>query len=154
MQTLHTDLYQLTMAAGYFHRNLADRTVATCELFVRRLPKRRRFMVAAGIERSIDYIKTLRFTEEDIDYLRTLPNLQEAMTESFVDYLRAYRFSGDVWAVPEGTVMFGGEPFLRVTAPIIEAQLVETHILSTINHATMIQLRRLCGIVHVERRKG
>lgn len=153
MRALHTDLYQLTMAAGYFHRNLADRTMATCELFVRRLPKQRRYLVASGIDRAIDYIKELRFSSEDIDYLRGLPNLREAMSDDFVAYLRNYRFRGDVWAVPEGTVMFGGEPFLRVRAPIIEAQLVETHILSTINHATMIA-SKAARIVHAAAGRG
>jgi nicotinate phosphoribosyltransferase len=137
MRALQTDLYQLTMAAGYFHRGLAH-TQATCELFVRRLPKVRRYLVAAGIERALDFIHTLRFDDEHIAYLRSVPSLADAMTDDFADYLRAFEFSGDVWAVAEGTPMFASAPFIRVQAPIIEAQLVETHLLSVVNHATMI----------------
>ena len=137
MQGLKTDLYQLTMAAGYFHRGMAD-TVACCELFVRRLPAQRRYLVAAGIEDALDFITKLRFDDVQIDFLRELPGLRDAMTEPFVDYLRNFRFGGEVWAVPEGTVVFAGEPLIRVVAPIIEAQLVDTFLLSTINHATKI----------------
>ncbi|WP_437321318.1 nicotinate phosphoribosyltransferase [Sorangium sp. So ce385] len=137
MDALHTDLYQLTMAAGYFHRGMASR-VATCELFVRRLPRHRRFLVAMGIERVVRYLEGLRFTDEQIAYLRGLPALADAMTPAFCSYLRDFRFHGDVWAVPEGTVFFPNEPLLRVTAPIIEAQLIETFALSAVNHATAI----------------
>lgn len=134
---LSTDLYQLTMAAGYFHRGFADRT-ATCELFVRRLPAARRFLVALGIDRLVDELASLTFAEEDIAFLRSVPALEHAMTPAFCDYLRAFRFSGDVAAVAEGTVVFANEPLLRVRAPIIEAQILETLALSIINHATMI----------------
>ncbi len=134
---LLTDLYQLTMAAGYFHRGLAE-TRATCEMFVRRLPRERRYLVACGVDAALEYILSLRFTEEQIAFLRTVPSLREAMTEDFEDYLRDFRFRGDVWTVAEGTVMFAGEPFVRVEAAIIEAQLIETFLLSTVNHGTMI----------------
>lgn len=134
---LHTDLYQLTMAAGYFHRGLAE-TRATCEMFVRRLPPQRRYLVACGVDAALEYVTSLRFTEEQIAYLRTVPALADAMTEPFADYLRDFRFHGDVWAVSEGTVMFAGEPFVRVEADIIEAQIIETFLLSTINHGTMV----------------
>lgn len=134
---LKTDLYQLTMAAGYFHRGLM-RTRATCEMFVRRLPKPRRYLVANGIEATLDYLREVHFTEEQIAYLREIPALRDAMSDDFCDYLRDFRFRGDVWAVPEGTVMFAGEPFVRLEADIIEAQLVETFLLSTINHGTMV----------------
>ncbi|WP_437603507.1 nicotinate phosphoribosyltransferase [Sorangium sp. So ce590] len=137
MDALHTDLYQLTMAAGYFHRGMASR-VATCELFVRRLPRHRRFLVAMGLERVLRYLEQLRFTDEQIAYLSALPALADAMTPAFCSYLRDFRFHGDVWAVPEGTVFFPNEPLLRVTAPIIEAQLIETFALSTVNYATTI----------------
>ncbi len=146
MVALHTDLYQLTMAAGYFHRAMAD-TMATCELFVRRLPPQRRFLVAAGVEQALDYLEKLRFTDEQIEYLREVPALRDAMSQDFVDYLKALRFRGDVWAVPEGTIMFAGEPFIRVTAPLIEAQLVETFLLSTVNHSTKIA-SKAARIVH------
>ncbi|XXX82029.1 nicotinate phosphoribosyltransferase [Sorangium sp. So ce134] len=137
MDALHTDLYQLTMAAGYFHRGMASR-VATCELFVRRLPRHRRFLVAMGIERVVRYLEELRFTDEQIAYLSALPALADAMTPAFCRYLRDFRFHGDVWAVPEGTVFFPNEPLLRVTAPLIEAQLIETFALSAVNYATAI----------------
>lgn len=134
---LATDLYQLTMAAGYFHRGFVD-DLATCEMFVRRLPKARRFLVAMGIDAVLDFIEGLAFSEEDIAFLGSLPVFADAMTDSFKAYLRAFRFSGDVWAMEEGTLAFENEPFLRVRAPIIEAQILETFLLSTINHATMI----------------
>lgn len=137
MEALKTDLYQLTMAAGYFHTGMA-RKMATCEMFVRRLPKRRRYLVAMGIERILAYLEELRFTDEQIDYLTRVPALRDAMTPEFQAYLRDLRFTGDAWALPEGTVVAANEPFLRVEAPIIEAQLIETFALSVINHATKI----------------
>ncbi|WP_437516888.1 nicotinate phosphoribosyltransferase [Sorangium sp. So ce1099] len=137
MDALHTDLYQLTMAAGYFHRGMTSRA-ATCELFVRRLPRHRRFLVAMGLDRVVRYLEGLRFTDEQVAYLSAIPALADAMTPAFCDYLRSFRFRGDVWAVPEGTVFFPNEPLLRVTAPLIEAQLIETFALSAINHATAI----------------
>jgi nicotinate phosphoribosyltransferase len=137
LAALLTDLYQLTMAAGYFHRGLADMR-ATCELFVRRLPRARRYLIANGIEAGLAFLTGLRFAEEEIDYLASLPALRDAMTPAFRRYLRELRFDGDVWAVDEGTPMFGNAPFLRVEAPIIAAQLAETFLLSAVNHGTMI----------------
>lgn len=137
MDALCTDLYQLTMAAGYFHRGMTG-AVATCEMFVRRLPRRRRYLIAMGLERVLAYLEGLRFTEEEIAYLGTVPALRDAMTPAFADYLRALRFTGDVDAMPEGTAAFAHEPMVRVRAPLVEAQLVETFLLSAINHATMI----------------
>ena len=137
MDALRTDLYQLTMAAGYFHRGMRH-DVATCEMFVRRLPKARRYLVAMGRERVLRYLEGLRFTREEIDFLATVPALRDAMTPDFRAYLEDFRFTGDVWAVPEGTLVFANEPLFRITAPIIEAQIVETFLLSAVNHATMI----------------
>ena len=137
MRALSTDLYQLTMAAGYFHRNMGDR-VATCEMFVRRLPEARRYMVAMGLETVARYLLELRFEEEDIAFLKTVPALSDAMTPAFQDYLRGFRFTGDLDAVPEGTILFENEPFLRVRAPVIEAQMIETFVLSAVNHQTMV----------------
>jgi nicotinate phosphoribosyltransferase len=137
MRALATDLYQLTMAAGYFHRGLAD-TTATFELFVRKLPKNRRYLVACGIEDALDYLDGLRFEDDDLAFLRELPAMRAAMTREFIDYLRTFRFRGDVRAVREGTVVFGGEPMVQVRGSIIEAQLVETFLLSAVNHGTMI----------------
>lgn len=146
MDALRTDLYQLTMTAGYFHRGMVRRH-ATCEMFVRRLPKRRRYLVAMGIERLLEYLENLRFTEDEIDFLRALPALRDAMTEPFCNFLRDLRFRGDVWTVPEGTVVFANEPLVRISAPIVEAQLVETFLLSAINHATMIA-SKAARVVH------
>jgi nicotinate phosphoribosyltransferase len=137
MDALHTDLYQLTMAAGYFHRGMTGAT-ATCELFVRRLPPHRRFLLAMGIERALAYLEGLAFTDEQIAFLRTVPSIRDAMTPAFADFLRGLRFTGDVWAVPEGTAVFATEPLVRVRAPIVEAQLVETFLLSAVNHATLV----------------
>lgn len=146
MDALRTDLYQLTMAAGYFHRGLSS-AVATCEMFVRRLPRRRRYLLSMGLERLLRYLEELRFTDEQIAYLGTVPALRDAMTAPFVDYLRRFRFTGDVWAAPEGTAMFAHEPMVRIRAPIIEAQIVETFLLSTVNHATMIA-SKAARVVH------
>lgn len=140
------------MAAGYFHRGMHERH-ATCEMFVRRLPKRRRYLVAMGIERVLEYLENVRFTEDEIDFLRTVPALRDAMTEPFCAYLRTLRFRGDVWAIPEGTVVFANEPFIRISAPIVEAQLVETFLLSAINHATMIA-SKAARVVHAAGNAG
>ncbi|APR79430.1 Nicotinate phosphoribosyltransferase [Minicystis rosea] len=137
MDALHTDLYQLTMAAGYFHRGLVSAS-ATCEMFVRRLPRRRRFLLSMGLERVLRYLEELSFTEEQIAYLGTVPALRDAMSPDFCDFLRRFRFTGDVWAAKEGTAVFATEPLVRVRAPIVEAQIVETFLLSAMNHATMI----------------
>lgn len=134
---LATDLYQLTMAAGYFHRGMQAH-VATCELFVRRLPKPRRFLLALGLDDVARHLEALRFTAEDIAFLAELPALKGAMTPAFQAYLRDFRFTGDLWSIPEGTVVFENEPWLRVRAPIIEAQIVETFALSLVNHLTMV----------------
>ncbi|HEX2571860.1 MAG TPA: nicotinate phosphoribosyltransferase, partial [Polyangia bacterium] len=146
VDALRTDLYQLTMAAGYFHRGLSA-PVATFEMFVRHLPRRRRYLLAMGLERVLEYLERLRFTEEELAYLATVPALAEAMTPAFVSFLRELRFTGDVFAVPEGTVVFAEEPLVRIRAPLIEAQLVETFLLSTMNHATLIA-SKAARIVH------
>jgi nicotinate phosphoribosyltransferase len=143
---LRTDLYQLTMAAGYFHRGMRGAR-ATCELFVRRLPQRRRYLVTMGLARALDYLEELRCSSASIDYLKTIPALRDAMTPAFCDYLAGLRFTGDVDAMPEGTIAFANEPILRVTGPIVEAQLVETFLLSVINHATMIATKA-ARVVH------
>jgi nicotinate phosphoribosyltransferase len=134
---LHTDLYQLTMLAAYFHHGEAQRR-ATCELFVRRLPQNRRFLVAAGLEHALRYLQGLRFSDAQIESLKQVSGLRKAMTPDFIEYLRGFRFRGDVWAMPEGTVAFENEPLLRVEADLGEAQLVETFLLSCINHQSMI----------------
>ncbi|MGA7409709.1 MAG: nicotinate phosphoribosyltransferase [Bryobacteraceae bacterium] len=136
MSALNTDLYQLTMAAGYFAAGKVDE-LATFELSVRRLPAARNFLVAAGLQQALEYLLTLEFTAEDIDYLRSLPSFKNTPPE-FFGFLRALRFTGGVYALPEGTPVFPGEPVLIVRAPLIQAQLVETYLLSTIAFQTII----------------
>ena len=133
---LLTDFYELTMMAGYAAGGI--RAWATFELFVRNLPPHRAFLVAAGLEQALQYLETLRFTPEQIAYLRALPNLREVPATFFDETLAGFRFSGDVWAVPEGTPVFPYEPLLRVSAPIVEAQLVETALLATLTFQTSI----------------
>ena len=132
---LATDLYELTMAAGYFVNEVRAR--ATFEMFVRDLPERRNYLLCAGLDPVLSYLESLRFTGEDIDYLRGL-RVFEGVSPAFYEYLRAFRFTGEVWALAEGTPAFQTEPLLQVTAPIIEAQVVETFVLATINFQTLI----------------
>jgi len=132
---LLTDLYELTMAAGYVQTRFQGR--ATFELFARRLPPRRNFLVAAGLEQALEFLQQVRFSSADISYLREHPAFT-AIEAPFFDYLASFRFSGEVWAMPEGTLCFSGEPLLRVTAPIAEAQIVETALLATVSFQTMI----------------
>jgi nicotinate phosphoribosyltransferase len=134
-RALLTDLYELTMAAGYFEHHIDCR--ATFELFVRQLPPERAYLVAAGLDSALGYLENLRFTDEDIRFLRGLPHFR-TVSDGFFDYLRHFRFSGDVNAVPEGTLIFGGEPILQVTAPVAEAQIVETYLLAAINYETLV----------------
>ncbi len=133
---LLTDLYQLTMAAGYFEAGKVNER-ATFELFVRKLPQHRNFVLAAGLEQAVDYLLNLRFASDDIDYLRALPQFAHTSAE-FFEMLATLRFTGDLFAVPEGTPLFAGEPFLTLRAPIIEAQIPETYLLSTIGFQSMI----------------
>ena len=128
---LHTDLYQLTMIAGYVAGGVENQR-ATFELFIRRLPPHRSFVIAAGLDTTLDFIESLRFTEEDVRWIQAIPALRRAST-AFFEYLRRFRFTGDVWAVAEGTPFFPYEPVIRVTAPLAEAQLLETALLAIVN---------------------
>jgi len=130
--SLLVDLYELTMAQCYLHykRN----TLATFDLFVRELPPNRSYLVAAGLEDVLNYIRTLRFSGEDIRYLKS----KKLFSDNFLKYLTNFRFRGDIWAMPEGTIFFANEPVMRVTASIIEAQIIESFLLNTINLQTMI----------------
>lgn len=130
-----TDLYLLTMAAGYFE--CKNNHKATFELFVRNLPENRSYLIAAGLEQAVYYLKNLRFSQEHLRYLKGLP-LFKNVSKEFFNYLHDLRFSGDVFAVPEGTIFFANAPILRVTAPLIEAQIIETYLLSMINFQTLI----------------
>jgi nicotinate phosphoribosyltransferase len=136
-RALHTDLYQLTMIVGYLRRNLAGRR-ATCEAFVRRLPRSRSLLLVAGLARIVEYLEGLRFTEEQVAFLRRQPALRGAIDDDTARALLSLRFTGDLFAMPEGTVAFANEPLLRVEAPLPEAQIVETELLSILNHSTLI----------------
>lgn len=129
---LLTDLYELTMAASY-HASGMNGT-ATFDLFVRRLPERRNFLVACGIEDGLHYLETAGFEDEGIAYLRSLGMFRE----DFLQYLRGFQFTGEVWALPEGEVFFGNEPVMRVSGPLIEAQVVETFLLNCVVYQTLV----------------
>lgn len=131
--TMMTDLYQLTMMYGYFKNHKQD-DVAVYDMFFRRQGAETNYAVFAGLEQVVDLINNLSFEEEDIDYLRSL----DLFDESFMEFLRDFRFTGQIWAVPEGTMVFPMEPLVRVRAPICEAQLIETALLNIINHQTLI----------------
>lgn len=130
--TLLTDLYELTMMQGYYEQNQNETVVF--DVFFRQNPCNNGYSVCAGLAQVIDYIKNLNFTYEDVDYLRNL----KIFSEDFLQYLSGFHFSGDIYAIPEGTVVFPKEPLLKVIAPIMEAQLVETAILNIINHQSLI----------------
>src|SRR5580704_6942977 len=132
---LLADLYELTMAAGYLETRFEAR--ATFELLVRSMPPQRNFLVAAGLEQALEFLEKVRFGAPEIAYLRHHPAFAR-IGPRFFEYLAGFRFSGDVMAMPEGTVCFPGEPLLRVTAPIAEAQIVETALLATVSFQTMI----------------
>jgi nicotinate phosphoribosyltransferase len=127
---LFTDLYELTMGQSYFE-TLGVK--ATFELFVRNLPPNRGYLIAAGLEDVCKYLLNFRFVDDDIEFLK-----ERGFKDEFLDFLREIRFTGDVWAIPEGELVFQNEPMLRVTAPIIEAQLFETFVINTINFQTLI----------------
>lgn len=134
-RALDTDLYQLTMMAGY--HAVDARALATFELFVRNLPRNRSFLVAAGLDPVLDYLEQLRFTPEQVEWLRASPYFR-SVEPGFFEMLTRLRFTGDVWAVPEGTPVFAFEPLLRITAPLAEAQLVETATLALITFQTSV----------------
>ncbi len=128
---LLTDLYELRMCASYF-KNMKTEP-ATFDLFIRKSPVNRSYFIFAGLEQVLLFLKKLRFGGEEISYLR-----DQGFGEDFLDFLRDFRFNGDVWAVPEGTIVFPNEPLIRIEAPIIDAQLIETFTLNTVNLQTMI----------------
>ena len=127
------DYYEYTMSNGYVENGLADRMVYF-DIYFRNVPDKGGFCVFAGLEQLVDYIVNLRFSESDIEFLRS----KNTFTEKFLDYLRDFRFTGDVWAIPEGTPVFPGEPLVTIRAPMAQAQLLETFALLTINHQTLI----------------
>ena len=131
--TMLCDFYELTMAQGYFAKGYKDR-ITYFDLFFRRCPDGGGFCIAAGLEQVVQYIQDLHFSEEDIAYLRS----RQMFSEEFLEYLRNFKFTGDIWAIPEGTVVFPQEPIITVRAPAIEAQLIETYLLLCINHQSLI----------------
>ncbi|MGN0734472.1 MAG: nicotinate phosphoribosyltransferase [Anaerovoracaceae bacterium] len=131
--TMLTDFYELTMADGYFETGMAE-DIAYFDMFFRKVPDGGGFAIMAGLEQTIDYLKNLKFTEEDIEYLRS----KNMFCEEFLNYLRNFEFKCDVWAVPEGTPIFPHEPIVTVRGPVMQAQFVETMILLTINHQSLI----------------
>ncbi len=131
--TMLCDFYELTMSNGYFHNGYKDRTVIF-DVFFRRVPDQGGFAIAAGLEQLIEYIEDLHFSDEDIAYLRG----RNLFCEEFLEYLKNFRFTGDIYAVPEGTPVFPKEPLVVVKAPAIEAQIIETFTLLTINHQSLI----------------
>lgn len=136
--SLCTDLYQLTMAAAYYASpNRISRSRGIFEMFVRKLPLNRSYFVAAGLEQALHSILGMKFSDEQISYVRSLEPFKN-VGEDFFDYLRGFKFTGTIWAVPEGTILFPHEPLLRIEAPMIEAQIVETCVLSIINYQSLI----------------
>ncbi|MGH9161114.1 MAG: nicotinate phosphoribosyltransferase [Vicinamibacteraceae bacterium] len=149
VSALVSDLYELTMTAGY---HASGQARATFELFVRELPPTRSFLVAAGIEQALEYLERLSFTKEEIAYLRSVPALANVASSFFDDYLARFRFTGDVWAVAEGTPVFAQQPLLRVTAPAGEAQIVETALLSIVGFQTSIASKAARAVAAAEGR--
>ncbi|MBO4445697.1 MAG: nicotinate phosphoribosyltransferase [Clostridia bacterium] len=130
--TLLTDFYELTMANGYFEHGLGEK-IGYFDMFYRTIPDHGGFVIMCGVEQVIDYMKKLKFTDDDIEYLRT-----RNFDEKFLDYLKNFEFKCDVWAIPEGTPVFPGEPIVKVRGPMIQAQFLETMILLIINHQSLI----------------
>lgn len=130
--TMLTDFYELTMANGYFKNGFKD-TIGYFDMFYRNIPDRGGFVIMAGVEQVVDYLNNLKFTDDDIEFLRG-----KGFGEEFLDYLKNFEFSCDVWAIPEGTPIFPGEPIVKVRGPIIQAQFLETMVLLIINHQSLI----------------
>jgi len=140
---LLTDLYELTMCASYFENGINE--TATFDLFVRKMPENRSYLLFAGLEQVLHYLEGMRFTEEQLDYLGRL-----GFKPDFLEYLSKFRFTGEVCAVPEGTVVFPEEPLIRVTAPVIEAQIIETYLLNTVSLQTAL-CTKASRVVHAAR---
>lgn len=139
--TLLTDLYEITMMQAYFKNNNKNK-MAIFDVFYRKNPMDGGYVISAGLEQVIEYINNLHFTEDDINYLASL----KIFEDDFLDYLKNFKFTGDIYAIPEGSVMFPREPMLKVIAPIMEAQFIETAILNILNHQSLIATKaaRIC----------
>ncbi|MDE6746739.1 MAG: nicotinate phosphoribosyltransferase, partial [Oscillospiraceae bacterium] len=131
--TLLTDFYELTMANGYFENGMGD-MISYFDMFFRSVPDEGGFAIMCGLDQMIDYMNNLSFDDDDIEYLRA----KGIFSEQFLEYLRNFRFCCDVWAIPEGTPIFPGEPVVTVRGPAIQAQFVETMVLICINHQSLI----------------
>lgn len=131
--TMLTDFYEFTMTNGFFNKGLENK-IAYFDMFFRKIPDGGGFAIMAGVEQMVEYLKNLNFSDEDIEYLRG----KRMFNERFLDYLKNFRFECDVWAIPEGTPIFPGEPIVTVRGPVIQAQFIETMILLTINHQSLI----------------
>ncbi len=139
--TMLCDFYELTMGNGYFELGMKEQ-ITYFDVFYRRVPDDGGYAIAAGLEQVISYIRDLHYGEEDIEYLRS----KNLFSEEFLRYLRSFRFTGDIWAVPEGTPVFPYEPMMTVRAPAIEAQMIETYVLMQLNHQSLIATKanRIC----------
>ena len=142
--TMLVDFYELSMANGYFTNGFRDK-IAYFDMFFRKVPDNGGFAIMAGLRQLIDYLKNLKFTQKDLELFR-----RKGFNEDFIEYLSDFKFSCDVWAIPEGTPIFPGEPIITVKGPVIEAQLIETMVLLTINHQSLIatkanRLKRAAG---------
>ncbi|MEG0662476.1 MAG: nicotinate phosphoribosyltransferase, partial [Anaerovoracaceae bacterium] len=131
--TMLTDFYEITMANGYFESGMAD-DIAYFDMFFRRIPDKGGFVIMAGVEQVVNYLEDLKFTDDDIEFLRS----KKIFNERFLEYLRNFEFVCDVWSIPEGTPVFPGEPLITVRGPVIQAQFVETMILLVVNHQSLI----------------
>ena len=131
--SLLADFYEFTMSNGFFTKNMTNK-IAYFDVFFRKVPDNGGYVVFAGLEQVIEYINNLNFDNEDIEFLRKTYK----SSDEFLDYLSSFKFTGDIWAVPEGTVVFPNEPLITVRAPIIEAQILETFILLLVNHQSLI----------------
>ena len=131
--SLLADFYEFTMSNGFFAKGMT-KTIAYFDVFFRRVPDDGGYVIFAGLEQVIDYIKNLKFDSDDIKFLKNT----NKFSKEFLDYLSNFKFTGDIWAVPEGTVVFPNEPLITIRAPIIEAQILETFILLLVNHQSLI----------------
>lgn len=130
---LVADFYEFTMSNGFFAKNMDNQT-AYFDLFFRKIPDDGGYVIFAGLEQIIDYVKNLKFDDNDIAYLKS----KKIFSDGFLEYLKEFKFTGTIWSVPEGTVVFPNEPLITVKAPIIEAQILETAMLCLINHQSLI----------------
>lgn len=129
---LLADFYEFTMSNGYFEKGKND--IAYFDVFFRKVPDNGGYAIVSGLEQIIEYVENLKFDDEDIEYLRS----QNMFSKAYLEYLRNFKFSGDIWAIPEGTIVFPNEPLLTVKANEVEAQLLETAILALLNHQSLI----------------